>query len=293
MLPAVKPSEVLFAYFIKRPCAVRRREKSLCYKRSSQVKFFLLTFSFKKREGGKGDERMKLQKPVRGVFFDLGWTLLYPVSGDWRFTLTAQKIFPPEYLRALPDDRWAKALQAAESYLGDHHLLRSMEEEFHQWRTYYGMLAEAVPELGLSPEDIRRVAEEQTYSVEDYGLLPGARETLETLSGKYRLGVISDTWPSIEPRLQKLGLREFFDCVTYSFTLGVFKPHPAMYRDALEKMGLPAAETVFIDDVAGNLRGAAEQGIQTVLICARPDADRDDAIPNIAGPGEIPGLVGA
>ena len=63
MLQAVKPSKVLFAYFFFQEKV--RQEKV----RQEKVR-------------DKGDERMKLQKPVRGVFFDLGWTLLYPVSGD-------------------------------------------------------------------------------------------------------------------------------------------------------------------------------------------------------------------
>ena len=54
-----------------------------------------------------------------------------------------------------------------------------------------------------------------------------------------------------------------------------------MYRDALEKMGLPPEETVFVDDGVENLQGARELGIQPVLIRAKPEAEFCDNIPSI------------
>ena len=34
-----------------------------------------------------------LSNPVKAVFFDLGWTLVYPPSGDWEFTEPAKKLY--------------------------------------------------------------------------------------------------------------------------------------------------------------------------------------------------------
>ena len=81
--------------------------------------------------------------------------------------------------------------------------------------------------------------------------------------------------------MEAYGLREFFDCVTYSYTLGVYKPHPKMYADALGKMGLPPEQTVFVDDFTGNLEGARAAGIQPVLIQAKPGAQDTDSMVKI------------
>ncbi|MBR6089882.1 MAG: HAD-IA family hydrolase, partial [Anaerolineaceae bacterium] len=59
----------------------------------------------------------------------------------------------------------------------------------------------------------------------------------------------------------------------FSCYVGVFKPDRRMYLDALEKSGVSAEETVFIDDSVRNLRGAAEEGILPILIAADPKAD--------------------
>ena len=48
-----------------------------------------------------------------------------------------------------------------------------------------------------------------------------------------------------------------------------------MYLDALGKAGVPAEETVFIDDSVNNLEGAAALGITPILIAANPASDVD------------------
>lgn len=66
-----------------------------------------------------------------------------------------------------------------------------------------------------------------------------------------------------------------------------------MYRDALEKMGLPPEETIFVDDSTGNLRGAAALGIQPVLIQAKPSSSKPDpGMTALSDLGELPELLG-
>ena len=122
-----------------------------------------------------------------------------------------------------------------------------------------------------------------------YELFEDSIPTLEALRGKYKLGVISDTWPSIVPVLERFGILPYFDAITYSFQLGCFKPNPRMFQDALSKMGLPAQECVFIDDVARNLEGAAKVGIQPVQIRVKPDAD--PCPQGMASIGKISGIL--
>lgn len=231
---------------------------------------------------------MKLQAPVKGIFFDLGWTLIGPRSGDWMFSEFARKYFPREKLEALPKERVKAAKRAGSEFLDTHHRLSTVEEEYELFLHYFTMLAEALPELGLGEADIKKVAEEKVYGqAEAYYRFEDSLPTLEALKGKYKLGVISDTWPSIEPVLEEYGLRPYFDCVTYSYTLGVYKPNPRMYADALAKMALPPEQTVFVDDFTGNLKGAKAAGIQPVLIQVKPDAEQTDEMPTIQKISEL------
>ena len=231
-----------------------------------------------------------LRQPVKGIFFDLGWTLVYPPSGDWEFTQPAQKLFNWEVYQSLPKERTAAVRKEANDYLEAHHHISSLEEEYDRMLQYFTIVAQKLPELGATRQDIEATALEKVYqSQHTYNLMEDAIPTLEALKGRYKLGIISDTWPSIVPVLERFGILPYFDAITYSFQLGCFKPNPRMFQDALSKMGLPAQECVVIDDVARNLEGAAKVGIQPVQIRVKPDAD--PCPQGMASIGKISGIL--
>ena len=231
-----------------------------------------------------------LRQPVKGIFFDLGWTLVYPPSGDWEFTQPAQKLFNWEVYQSLPKERTAAVRKEAHDYLEAHHHISTLEEEYDRMLQYFTIVAQKLPELGATRQDIEATALEKVYqSQHTYNLMEDAIPTLEALKGRYKLGIISDTWPSIVPVLERFGILPYFDAITYSFQLGCFKPNPRMFQDALSKMGLPAQECVFIDDVARNLEGAAKVGIQPVQIRVKPDAD--PCPQGMASIGKISGIL--
>lgn len=49
-----------------------------------------------------------------------------------------------------------------------------------------------------------------------------------------------------------------------SYELGVMKPDPLFFRRGLERLGLEAAECLFIDDQASNCEGARACGIESI-----------------------------
>ncbi len=110
---------------------------------------------------------------------------------------------------------------------------------------------------------------------------------MERLRGSYKLGVISDTWPSVETILRHGGIYDYFDTLTFSCFLGTYKPDERMYLDAIKKIGLPPGETVFIDDYEDNLDGAARCGIQPVLITTSPYEKNTGRYPSISRLSEI------
>lgn len=67
------------------------------------------------------------------------------------------------------------------------------------------------------------------------------------------------------------GLDDFFEKAYYSHTLGMRKPDVASFKYILEENDLKPEETLFLDDTAGHLEGAAVLGIQTELVTAEND----------------------
>jgi putative hydrolase of the HAD superfamily len=55
-----------------------------------------------------------------------------------------------------------------------------------------------------------------------------------------------------------------FDAHVFSHEVGLLKPDAAIYRHALDKFGLTAARTVFLDDLMANVDGARRVGMQAI-----------------------------
>jgi len=207
------------------------------------------------------------------LFFDVGYTLDMPASGDWMFT----KRFLAEAGDALKKRRneaISRAKDFALRFLADNHLVTTVEAEIGQFYRYYSIISDEL-ELALSEEQRMLIARDRACNMDNYVPYPGIQEVLEKLSKTHRLGIISDTWPSIEQQLEYIGISQYFSFATYSCFLGVFKPDPRMFLDALAKSGVPAEDTVFIDDSVTNLAGAASLGIFPILIAANPASDME------------------
>ncbi|SHE61825.1 HAD family phosphatase [Vibrio gazogenes] len=57
---------------------------------------------------------------------------------------------------------------------------------------------------------------------------------------------------------------DLFDGATVSAEVGLLKPQPEIYRSLLSQYGLKASETVFIDDMPYNVKGAESVGMTAI-----------------------------
>jgi HAD superfamily hydrolase (TIGR01509 family) len=152
--------------------------------------------------------------------------------------------------------------------------------------------------LRLEPALIERVMElEQDGWLNSVHAGPDVISTLEALRRRrLRLGVVSNA--AYLPRLMKgqlaaLGLARYFEALTFSSEVGVRKPHPAIYADALKKIGAEASQTLFVGDrVREDVQGPKALGMKAVL--TREWRQEDD--PGVADfviqrLGELPAIV--
>ena len=205
------------------------------------------------------------------IFFDVGYTLDKPASGDWMFTNQFLEL-AGEKLKQRTETEIQRARDAGLRFLARDHLIQTVEAEIQNFFDYYSIVSDQL-KLGLSEKERDQIARDRACNMENYIPYPGIKEVLGTLSKTHKLGIISDTWPSIEPQLEYIGVSQYLSFCTFSCFVGVFKPDKRIYLDALNKCGVPAEETVFIDDAVRNLDGAAALGIKPILIAANPEAD--------------------
>jgi putative hydrolase of the HAD superfamily len=62
-----------------------------------------------------------------------------------------------------------------------------------------------------------------------------------------------------------MSLLKEFDHHTFSYELRAAKPEPAIYEHCVKGLGVPASETVFIDDRPENVEGARAYGLRAIL----------------------------
>jgi len=152
--------------------------------------------------------------------------------------------------------------------------------------------------LELEPALIERVMElEQEGWLKSVHVGPDVVSTLEELRRRgLRLGIVSNA--AYLPRLMNaqlaaLGLAKYFSGVTFSSEVGVRKPHPAIYRDALAKVGVEPFRTLFVGDrVREDVQGPKSLGMRAVLTREwRQEDDPGAADFVIARLGELPTVL--
>ena len=91
-----------------------------------------------------------------------------------------------------------------------------------------------------------------------------------------RTALVSNCSHSTRGIVDRLGLDDAFDEVILSFEVGLRKPDPAIYREALRRLGAEPEHAVFVDDQPEYCDGAAAIGIETYLIDRSGDATQED-----------------
>lgn len=209
---------------------------------------------------------INISKPIKGIFFDIGHTLIYPSTGHWMLPKITEDLIDINAIYKMSINEFSSCYQKCMDYLDDNRLIKTIDEECEQFITFYSMLAKFIPKLNLTKENIELIVHDKVFNTDNYIFHDDVYDTLSALKDNYKLGLISDTWPSMENLLKEAKLYDLFDSITFSCYLGVCKPNPKMYEHAIDLINIPAEQTIFIDDHKENLIGAQKLGIQPILI---------------------------
>ncbi len=193
----------------------------------------------------------------KAIFFDRDGTLTYFTAEKeaWRdrqisswsgkpFELDYDKMMALFHLASEGRKLWYKTLDD--------------EREFFRRYYYHLLVGEGVTE---NVEEKADCLLNELWCNGDRALFPETVEVLEYFkSHGYKMGVISDTSPSLEFTLQQLGIAEYFTSFTASSLVGAGKPSPIIFNAALKAQGVTAEESIFVDDCKKEADGAREQG---------------------------------
>jgi len=93
------------------------------------------------------------------------------------------------------------------------------------------------------------------------------------MSKEYKIGLLSNYSNNLRPKIEKeWAIGSVFDEIIISCEVGVVKPDPAIFNLMLDRLGVKADESVFIDDRIKNIDGAKKIGLHTIFFTSREQA---------------------
>jgi putative hydrolase of the HAD superfamily len=195
---------------------------------------------------------------VKAVLFDAGNTLLF-LDHDRMAAAVGEALGVALDVRRLTGAAAAAAAAAERSGGVDRDRSRAYFEVLFAGA---GVPAARMPEVRTVLERLH--GEQHLWC----SLARGTREALDRLrAGGFRLGVISNADGRVEEALSAAGLRDCFDVVVDSALLGVEKPDPAIFRAALDALGLAPAEALYVGDLYEvDVVGARAAGMDAALL---------------------------
>jgi putative hydrolase of the HAD superfamily len=194
---------------------------------------------------------------VKVIFFDVGNTLLFPNRNRIHAPLAERGFHPdPDHLRDL-ERRTKNQFDAIMTTNG------SPDHGF--WWMFYSQL---LSEIGLNDDAVR---EQLVSGIRDSAnwdqIRPGTADQLRTIGQSYRIAVISNADGRIEDVLRRCGIADCFRTITDSGLVGYEKPHPEIFRQAMQSMNAVPKESLYVGDVYSvDYVGATGAGMQAVLM---------------------------
>ena len=108
---------------------------------------------------------------------------------------------------------------------------------------------------------------------------PEMVEALRRIKARFKTGCITNNVPSMQAvgadrpdNLYRREIVEMFDEMIESSKLGIRKPDPRIYELMCEKLGVAPEESVYLDDLGGNLKPARAMGMITIKVESGPQA---------------------
>ncbi|AYC34803.1 HAD family hydrolase [Pseudomonas cavernae] len=155
-------------------------------------------------------------------------------------------------------------------------------------------LLQALQGVGYYPAEAKDLAEgafqAMLHARHRITLYPDTVSTLELLATRYHLGVITNGNADV----RRLGLADYFQFALCAEELGIGKPDPHPFQEALRRVGVSAQQAVHIGDHPGDdIAGARAAGLRAIWFNPEGKEWGDDRPPDaqIRSLGELPALL--
>lgn len=232
---------------------------------------------------------------VGAVLFDVDFTLIHPGP---MFQGEGYQAFCERHLIAVEPSRFTAAVESASSILDD------PEGSPYDAELFVAYTRHIIEQMGGRGSDatLNACAREiyaEWAANQHFELYDDVPDVLRELTGAgIRIGLISNSHRCLDSFQSHFELREFVAASVSSADHGYMKPHPSIFRAALDQLRVPPRDAIMVgDSVSQDIQGALRAGMRAVLLhrsgqaVPRADELRELRVPTIRSLTELLELV--
>ena len=166
-------------------------------------------------------------------------------------------------------------LEATPETLHRYHLInkehweRLERKEITREQVLVGRFDVLFQEMGVKADPVLCARTYEGNLSQGHYFLPGAKETLEKLSGKYRLFLVSNGTSRVQAgRLESAGISHFFENIFISQDIGINKPDKMYFDRCFAQIPgfIPEKALIVGDSLSSDILGGKNAGIATCWV---------------------------
>lgn len=227
---------------------------------------------------------------TRAVFFDVDFTLIYPGP---TFRGEGYQAFCTRYGMEVDPSRFAAAVASAAP------LLEESDDSSYDAEVFIAYTRHIIEQMGGEGSQVDACAREiyaEWAACHHFELYDDVPDVLRELAASgIRIGLISNSHRCLASFQTHFELQDVISATVSSSEHGFMKPHPSIFKAALELVDAEPAEAVMVgDNVRQDIEGALRAGMRAILLHRSgtpPPRAAALGIPIIRTLSELPSLL--
>jgi phosphoglycolate phosphatase len=127
--------------------------------------------------------------------------------------------------------------------------------------------------------------------------MPGVRETLDALAGRYKMAICSNKpGETLRSLADYLDISRYFDVLLGAYDVPHLKPHPDMLRKTLTELAASSSDTLCVGDTTTDVEFADSSRIPCVLVLGgtgtKEELESAGALAVLENIAQLPALLG-
>ena len=202
------------------------------------------------------------QSKIKNIILDNGGVLSEPITGHWFITPNFWKILNLDEIINI--DNMKCSMKKYQYMLTQDP--KTELDEYKMFSNFYYQVLKDFNYSNLSQEIADELANDCVYNDDKYIFYDDVEESLEDLSKKYNLYMITDAWSSSFRVLNNRDLSKYFKNIMVSSIESKTKLEGLFERFLEKNINIIPKESIFIDDRSDILDKAKESGFNVLLM---------------------------